>query len=236
MLSAYVSKTPGTDPMVYRVLEDRSEDLVKTEVETQRGPLDAFDHLARVQALMVFLIIRLWDGDIRQRHLAEKHLPTLDIWTRQMLDCGGEVATNGKMLTSNYLKGDDPCPIEFDKAKCDDDPEKLLWHAWILSETIRRTWAISESVRSIYSIMQMGEAECPGGMMVTTRRGAWEAESAYAWTKTCAEQTVGFMRRNETEKVLFECEPADVDQFTLVLLELDHGTEKLERWGVDLST
>ena len=44
------------------------------------------DHLARVQALILIQIIRLFDGDIRQRCLAEEHEPILARWTRELDD------------------------------------------------------------------------------------------------------------------------------------------------------
>lgn len=51
----------------------------------------------------------------------------------------------------------------------------------------------------------------------------------------CAERNVGFMQRNDTERVLVEYRPDEVDEFGKALMELDFGMERMERWGMDVN-
>ncbi|KAJ4289266.1 hypothetical protein N0V88_007016 [Collariella sp. IMI 366227] len=48
--------------------------------------LDSPAHLARTQALFVYQLVRLFDGDVRARAQAESHMETLTTWAKQMLD------------------------------------------------------------------------------------------------------------------------------------------------------
>lgn len=52
-------------------------------------------------------------------------------------------------------------------------------------------------VYEIYTALQRGMSECPGGIMFSTQQGVWDASSALGWTRFCAEKSVGFMQRGE---------------------------------------
>ncbi|KAH7140867.1 hypothetical protein EDB81DRAFT_724156 [Dactylonectria macrodidyma] len=229
-LSAYFGRNSATEEMVFRIIEERSGEIVEEQNRPQAQPqLNSFNHMCRVQVLMMYSFVRLFNGDIRQRSLAEKQLPTLHLWTNQMLTAATDAAQDGSLLLSNLIE---PENLDQSVVNFQERLEKLLWHAWILSESLRRTWLISKAINSIYLTLQSDSTECPGGVMFTTRRGVWEADTAFAWTKMCAERNVGFMHRNDTEKVLAGEKPGEVDHFSLAIMELDFGLEKFQRWGV----
>ena len=48
--------------------------------------LDSLAHLARTQALFIYQLIRLFDGDVRARAQAESHMDTLTTWAKRMLE------------------------------------------------------------------------------------------------------------------------------------------------------
>lgn len=81
-----------------------------------------------------------------------------------------------------------------------------------------------------YELLKTGSGPCYGGLLVTTRKGVWDAETAFAWTKMCAEGSVGFAHRNETERLMAETKADEVDVFALALMEIDAGPERMERW------
>ena len=223
-LSSYFSRTPATEDLIFQTIEDRVEELVSGE-EQGLARLEPFEHISRVQALLIYSTIRLYDGDIRQRHLAEQHLDTVHRWTSQMLSTTAQAASSGALLTSNAIESpqlrDNPSVTQ----------ETLLWHAWILAESVRRTWLVAHFIRVIYNGLQHQCVECPGGVPITTRRGVWEAGSAFAWTKICAESNVGLMHRSETRRFLMEGRPESCDPFVLAVMEVDFGSEQMERWG-----
>jgi hypothetical protein len=84
VLSCYLGKTSSNGQTMCRIIENRARQLVKdgngltdSWLET---PLDSLEHLARVQALLVYQVMCLHDGEIRLRHLAESHIPVLNSW------------------------------------------------------------------------------------------------------------------------------------------------------------
>ena len=62
--------------------------------------------------------------------------------------------------------------------------------------------------------------------MFTNQKGVWEAPSAFAWEKLCAEVDVRFMQTFSAEKLFTEASAADIDEFGLVMLGLTFGKEE----------
>ncbi|WYZ45854.1 hypothetical protein EsH8_IX_000079 [Colletotrichum jinshuiense] len=89
--SLYHHKTPQNVALVYHILDERvaalmAMNLILDNDRLAAPPLETREHLARVHALSVYTIIRLFDGSISQRAAAEADLPTLDLWKRQLWD------------------------------------------------------------------------------------------------------------------------------------------------------
>lgn len=231
-LLCYLSKTQANEDTAMRIISDRASQLVADQEAPERH-LDTFEHVARVQALLIYQTIRLFDGDIRHRHEAEQLSATLALWNRQMLDSAAHTARTGALLV---------CGISSDGGGADGrqslapvvdrEEEEALWHAWILAESVRRTWLVASGVEAVYTTLQRGQAPCPGGLMFTTRRGVWAARSAFAWAGLCAEVDVWFMPRAQTQRLFVEARPDEVDEFGQAMLEITFGIESMERWGV----
>jgi hypothetical protein len=59
-LSCYLRKLASNEQMVFKILEDRVVELV---AEHSVPPADSFEHLARVQALLIYQVLCLYDGE-----------------------------------------------------------------------------------------------------------------------------------------------------------------------------
>jgi hypothetical protein len=113
--------------------------------------------------------------------------------------------------------------------------ENLLWYAWIVAESVRRTWVIGAGIQVIFLVLQQGGAvPCQGDMMFTTRQGVWEAQSAVAWEKLCSEVHVGLMQMAEADTLFTEAVAEEVNEFTKAVLEITFGRERMERWGAQI--
>jgi hypothetical protein len=84
-------------------------------------------------------------------------------------------------------------------------------------------------------MLQDGQLHCGGGLMFTTGEGVWDASSAWAWTKLCAEKDVGFMEHAQTKRLFGERRPDEVDAFGKLMLEATYGAERMESWRVRLA-
>ncbi|KAJ5368632.1 uncharacterized protein N7496_008392 [Penicillium cataractarum] len=120
--AAYCTKTAETEDMALRVLEAKTASLV--EQVHQKTSLEEL--LASVQALMFFHIIQLFDGDIRQRSIAERNMDTLRAWTTRL-----QVQAESLSQTAS-------------------------WQEWIFAESIRRTVIFSGLIDSLYSSLKHG--------------------------------------------------------------------------------
>lgn len=213
-LSCYLHKTSSNEKLIFKVIEDRASQLL--EEYTTKLALDSLEHVARVQALLVYQFLGLYDGNIRMRHLAESRIPILSLWKQQMIQHASQVECLGREIISST----------------DQQPsEDSLWYSWVLAESIRRTWLVASGIQALYLIMQQNRHDlCHGGMMFTTRTGVWEAQSAIAWEKLCININVGLMQMAEAIDLFSELEPQEVNDFTKSILEINVGIEKVERW------
>jgi hypothetical protein len=104
--SLYLQKTSQNQDMIFRMLDGEIAALLQ-----ESNPCSVEGNLLAVQALILYQIIRLFDGDVRQRANAERHLELLDLWSLR--------------LQQNYFQAFS-CP-------------KGAYGHWILIENIRRT-------------------------------------------------------------------------------------------------
>lgn len=229
-LSSYLHKKPTNEQMIFRILEERVRRLVATQgledwPEKDQNVLHSIDHLARVQSLLIFLIMGLFDGDIRLRHFTESQVPVLDRWVDAMIDHSSQMlSTSAGSVTEGQLYSRLNVPNVRDS-------ENLNWHCWIVAESTQRTWMMAAGIQAVYSMMQLGEVpQCPGSMVVTTGPGIWEATSAVAWSRLCLETKLGIVRMSEAERLFLEAVPEEVNDFMKVFLEATFGKDRMERW------
>lgn len=186
-------------------------------------PRSVLDHVARVQALLIYQTIRLFDGDPRSRMMAESLIPVLSRWCKQMLDSALLSSQYVNSATSVTAKGQ----ANFEK-KLESD-----WNAWILAESVRRTWLVAGHMQCTYRLLSYGFTVCPGGLMFTTRAGLWQAESAYEWWSKFREKDVLFCPSLESGKHLLKpgvTSPDDVDDFGRFVLKIIEGEERVNKW------
>jgi hypothetical protein len=92
----YANKTAANEAMVFRIMDKNVSDLLETAKKPHRTPQE---DLARVQALLLYQTIRIFDGDIRQRAYAEAAMPILEEWTDHLCQLrdtpGSEMVPNG---------------------------------------------------------------------------------------------------------------------------------------------
>lgn len=87
------------------------------------------DNLAGVQALILVHIIQLFDGDIRQRALAEQNEAILLRWTDQL-----HMRTKNELVAST----------------------SPIWPSWPFAESLRRTILMSHMLQGLYSCIKLG--------------------------------------------------------------------------------
>ncbi|KAE8387941.1 hypothetical protein BDV23DRAFT_160024 [Aspergillus alliaceus] len=148
--TAYRAKTPETEDMVFRILESKAASLVKQDHQT--STLQTL--LAAVQALMLFHIIQLFDGDVRQRSVAEQNMNTLRLWSLQL------------------------------QAQARDLPPALTWQDWIIAESARRTVILFMMMESLYSVLKTGlcsNVRALSMLPFTSGTVLWDVHTSASW-------------------------------------------------------
>ncbi|EOO03309.1 putative rna polymerase ii mediator complex component protein [Phaeoacremonium minimum UCRPA7] len=241
-LTSYFHRAPETEPMVFRIVEDRITNLVATET---LEPSDVLGHLSRVHALMGYSIICLFHGDIRLRRVAEVNLQLLVSWSQDMLKATARAASNGQLLYSEMVNalaflGTDaaarsiPPQHELQAAwqhLGEAEKETALWHTWVVTESVRRAWVTARAVETIYLTLRDRGAACPGGLIFTMSKSVWEANSALAWTKACAESDTGFLHIWDTDRLCVQPTSDAIDEFAKVMIKLNFRTDRASTWA-----
>ncbi|RYP89395.1 hypothetical protein DL769_000046 [Monosporascus sp. CRB-8-3] len=220
-MTMYVAKNSKTEDITRQIIDDRVTQLLQEQaIETSLGSLlNLFAHLSRVHALLTYQVIRLFDGDIRMRAQAEALIPTLRLWANEMWEEAKRTSAEGRSFLS------------WDEFEC--DISTATWRTWIIVESVRRTWITACYIQNIYMHLKQGWSECSGNIAFTMRKGLWDLQSAYAWSRACESYNALFLLPSQSEKFFTETLPSDVDDFSHAVLTITHGLERMERWRED---
>jgi hypothetical protein len=148
--AAYCTKTSATEDMVFRTFESKVGLLVQQDYKEA----NLQELLAALQALILFHIIQLFDGDIRQRSLAEQNMDTLRAWTVQL------------------------------KVRATELPPPFTWQEWIFEESVRRTVIFSLMLDGLFSTLKKGYCSNVKGLNIlpfASNISLWEAGTAASW-------------------------------------------------------
>lgn len=133
----YCHKSNQNKTTIFSMLDSRVSTLITS---SKSSSWSIQDYLVGIQALIIYQIIRLFDGDIRQRANAERHMNILEAWTMH-LNSTSNIYSNDCNGESNYQR-------------------------WIFIESVRRTILMSTMIQAMYSLTKDGY--CIGIPLMTT--------------------------------------------------------------------
>lgn len=223
-LAAYICRTPAVKETILQIAEERSSALARQGAPSADGAQGILCHLAHVQALLVYEFIRLFYGSVRLRASAEQQLPTLRRWVTRMWEA-----------VKRYRGEDDfpkERPLHWNANDLDReyDTTLKLWKLWILTESVRRTQTIIDTIANTYQTMTKGWAECSGAVMITARRGLWEAESAAKWYELSCTKAPLLVPSLQPGPLISQHAAEDIDDFVKTLWTFLIGTDKIQYW------
>jgi hypothetical protein len=217
-LSAYINRTPAVKNKVLQILEQRAAALSCQVLLPEQGVASILAHLARFQAMFVYVFIGLFDGAVHARVVAERHIPLLRLWHRELLAllqglAGFEAASN---------------------ATLDYHASSAAWKLWVLTESARRTLLVVETNLNTYQMMTAGWLECPGCVMFTARQGLWQSGSAAQWEKICTEKSPLMIPSLRPEAMMEKHAADEIDDFVKLFWTYTAGPDRVA-WWVDKS-
>ncbi|KAL6693704.1 hypothetical protein J3F84DRAFT_396072 [Trichoderma pleuroticola] len=229
-ISIQQSCNSSNQDLTARIIQDRANSLIKNnwiEVGSSNlmsvtvPVLDTSQHLARVQALLIYQILRLFDKGVWQQTRAEESIPTLLSWCQQMWDSATLDTITTSQATPDFIVSENN--QQNDSSRGNSTPR--LWRLWILSESIRRTWLAVMATISAYRTMKDGWCECAGGIQFTARRSLWLASTSSQWATICRTEDPLFLPYLGSRATLEACDPNEMDEFGFSFFSLVWGPE-----------
>ncbi|TPX08403.1 uncharacterized protein E0L32_010133 [Thyridium curvatum] len=214
--SLYANQTTETKPMVMRALQQAVQELL--DAETGRAAAKLVEKLARAQALFLYQVIRLFDGDILLRSQAENDLPLLQAWLEDLLKIRENI---GSLAELENEGAQIQVPVE--------------WEHWIFAESLRRTIVMAYAVVKVYELMKHSDdAKDPGiwgrAQCWTLSRHLWEADSTYEFQRMWREKPPFIINNFSFDEFLKHGRGEDVDEFAEILLSVYLGVDETKEF------
>jgi hypothetical protein len=207
----YGQKTEQNQTLIFQTIRLKAAQLVAGY--TPQG-LSAIEQLASTQALILYQIIRLFDGDIRLRADAEREDVILNEWTQHL---------KARMQHVNSTSKDDDRALS----------TATSWESWVFTESLRRTVIVSFSVQGLYCFLKNGwddshhEINC---LSFYAQAALWDAPSEYYWRaamKDCNALPVKFDNWDADMKA---ATPDDMDDLGMTMMVLIKGVDECCQW------
>lgn len=227
----YGEKGPTNQPLVFGVISAAADRLID---DYPRVGITAMEQLAAVQALVLYQIIRLFDGDIRQRADAERANPTLQDWTCQLQD--------------RIQRTEDPSPSVDSTSPTPPATSVVMdsWRNWVFAESLRRTVIVSHTLQALFSFLKNGwqrEYREFRKLSFFAQKALWAAPSEYYWQSALKEHPALPIQFHSWDLDVANAKPLDMDDLGMLVMVLmkgvdysSHwaGSENLERFGLAL--
>ena len=182
--------------MVFPIMQQKFDELIESHPTLHRFE----DILASVQALMLYLSIRLFDGDTQQRRLAESYVHTLGQWARQLW-----------------------------KTAPSQTPGSLSpWQAWVFAESVRRSILVAclihSAIKRGYSEHTLFVEALPFDLHTTK----WDAQSTMDWELIDPQPRSSMVSYREYVERFSDGQAKSVKEFETLLLIACYGKNDFE--------
>ncbi|TVY61865.1 Transcription factor gsfR2 [Fusarium oxysporum f. sp. cubense] len=210
----YMAKNRINSPIIFRSIESRVNDLLSAP-----PPITPLDCLAHTQALILYQIIRLYDGDIGARTSAERIIPAIEASAMSLFSYA-QFDIEGTPGTLPLY------PIA---------PTKAFWQDWILQESLRRTLLFSFYLVQTYRIMSGCKMlQCDGRLGLchswTLSAYLWNAMTPLGFAEAWRDKDHYVVTNAIFNGVLAEAEADDIDVFGKIMISSLLGRDEAEGW------
>ncbi|KAL6917897.1 hypothetical protein FSHL1_009326 [Fusarium sambucinum] len=210
----YMAKNRVNSPIIFRSIESCVNDLLAAP-----APITPLECLAHTQALILYQIIRLYDGDIGARASAERIIPAIEssavsLFSYAQFDIDATVIT-----LPTY-------PVA---------PTKAFWQDWIIQESLRRTLLFSFYFVQAYRIMAGCKIlQCDGRLGLchawTLSAHLWNATTPLSFAEAWRDKTHYVVTNAIFSEVLAEAQADDIDVFGKIMISSLLGQDEAEGW------
>ncbi|KAL3478295.1 hypothetical protein BJX99DRAFT_224605 [Aspergillus californicus] len=208
----YCLKNTDNQVLVFRNLERRRQQLI-----ANIDPLLATktDLLEALQALILYQIMSLFDGDIRLRAQAEADEPILLMWANHLMLRTRQVQPPSAPAEAQYLPGS----------------TFTDWRRWLIEESSRRTVITAFMLKGVYSFLKLGRDTVPDLRMSFTAQAAlWNSQSEISWRRAQSEREWLEVWVTHWDEAVVKAKPGDLEELGILIMVMLKGIEATGKW------
>lgn len=213
----YIAKNAVNAPVIMRCIEAKVNHLLASPV-----PSTPLDILARTQALLLYQIIRLFDGDIGARASAETIFADLE--------------SSASALSNHIIWTPDPTSQEQDLPLFPIEASRDFWTSWIFQESARRTFLITFFFINTWHILTgRTPIACDNHLdnacqTWTLSAHLWEAKDAFEFAVAWRVKRHLVVTKRNIMNVVTDAGGDDFDVFGKMLISAAVGIEEAKGW------
>ena len=202
MCAAYQAKSPQNEDAIFRMLNAEVERLFSSYSEDIH---DIHINLPLVQALLLYQIIRLFDGNIRQRALGERQQAKLLAWSEKLFQA---IESSDKAVLSTMKLSE--------------------WDSWVFWECVKRTVFFVALMDGYYNYLRDNVCGCSAHIMLLTlslNRHLWAASTQNDWRQNLNQTgKLDFcMHFDSNSDVTSVSAPANINEIGILFDSCVHG-------------
>lgn len=225
----YHAKNPLNAAAVNRTIAGRVNDLIASapHPESSATTTPALESIARTQALLLYHIMRLFDGDVTERAAAEQTIPHLETAALQLLEHIN--------LGAESHQPDQVAAIELQLHPLAATQD--FWRTWVFQESARRTFMIVFFVAQLYRLLHRhlhNPFHCDSKLYMlyawTVQAHLWHAADAVEFAVAWRDRRRFVVTNDALPGVLGEAEAGDIDNYGRILLSTLVGIDELRGW------
>ncbi|KAJ6096629.1 hypothetical protein N7486_007375 [Penicillium sp. IBT 16267x] len=210
----YMSKNETNAAVIMALFDARIIDLISTP-----EPTTTVELLARVHALILYQVMRLFDGDIRSNATAGALFASLESSVLTLLS---------RLHLPHPSDSLEPMPQSVDAVH-------NFWDTWILEESARRTVLLAFFFMQIYKVLRgTPNLVCDGKLGIQhswyLSSHLWSARDAFDFAVAWAEKPHYIVGNMDFSWVLTSAQPDDLDIFGKMLLVTLLGIDTTRTW------
>ena len=212
----YCMKGVTNQALVFGNLEHKCQQLIAT---TNALLASKTDLLAALQALLLYQMMRLFDGDIRLRAYAEADEPIAILWASQL-----------STLTHNAAHASLAAPGSTDTSVVTIG-RRSDWQSWLVDESIRRSVITTFMLKGVYSFLKLGY-DSPTDLRVcfTAQAALWGAQSATGWCRAQEETGRFEILVTHWDEAIAKAKPMDLEELGVLIMTMLWGPEATRTW------
>ncbi|KAF7675972.1 hypothetical protein GT037_005477 [Alternaria burnsii] len=228
----YSIKTEANRALVFGHVQHKCQQLV-TSTDAQSA--SKIELLTGLQALLLYQMIRLFDGDVRLRALAEADESVTLQWANRLktlLRDGGAVMRHSAASSPITRVGFHHSPSPSSRDISVDSSDNWLY--WLTTESIRRTIITTHVLSGIYNFLKLGYDGPTPDLRVsfTAQTALWgaQSESGWRWAREDANVENLEIWVERWDEAIMKARPEDLEDMGVCIMVMLWGVEGARGW------